>query len=169
VAITNFNVPLTHDLAGVPRPLDGNNDGLANFDIGAYELLLEAADSNSDGIPDGWTWKHGLNPTHPDLALGNPDGDAHTTSQEWVADTDPTSALSILRIAAILPGPQATLDYLSSSNRQYTLMCATNLADGSVWENVPGQVDVAGSGSLDSLTDTNEAAGRFYRVSVRVP
>jgi hypothetical protein len=169
VAITNFNVSLTNDLADVPRPLNGNNDGLANFDIGAYELLLEAADSNSDGIPDGWTWKHGLNPTHPDLALGNPDGDAHTTYQEWVADTDPTNALSIFRIAAILPGPQVTLDYLSSSNRQYTLMCATNLADGSVWENVPGQVDVAGSGGLDSLTDTNEAAGMFYRVSVQVP
>ena len=32
------------------------------FDLGAYEFLLPAADSNGDGIPDGWCDRFGFNP-----------------------------------------------------------------------------------------------------------
>ncbi len=31
-------VPLTTDQRGLPRPVDGNNDGIVNCDIGAVEL-----------------------------------------------------------------------------------------------------------------------------------
>ena len=37
------------DQDGIPRPLDGNGDGIAVVDMGAYEL---APDSDGDGIPD---------------------------------------------------------------------------------------------------------------------
>jgi len=168
-ALTNFSLAITNDLDGLPRPLDGNGDGLARFDIGAYENLLANADSNGDGIPDGWTWMHGLNPTDPSLATANPDSDAHTTFEEWVADTDPVNALSSFRIEAITASPSVALQFLGSSNRQYSLTCTTNLAFDSVWEDVPGQVDVPGSGGLDSLADTNGAAEEFYRVRVKVP
>jgi hypothetical protein len=169
LAVTNFVIGITDDFDGVPRPLDGNGDGLARFDIGAYEQLLPTADSNSDGIPDGWTWSYRLNPADPNLAAGNPDGDAHTTFQEWVADTDPTNALSCFRIEAIALGPPTTLQFSSSSNRYYTLTCTTNLPSDPLWQDVTGQVGVAGSGGLDSLTDTNAAAGKFYRIQVNTP
>jgi hypothetical protein len=168
-ALTNFSMAITNDLDDLPRPLDGNGDGLARFDIGAYEILLDSADSNGDGIPDGWTWMHRLNPTDPNLAADNPDGDAHTTFEEWVADTDPVNPLSSFRIEAIRANSSVTLQFFSSSNRQYSLTYTTNLAFDSVWENVPSQVDVAGSGGLDSLADTNGAAEKFYRVRVKVP
>ena len=168
-ALTNFSVAITNDLDGVPRPLDGNGDGLVRFDIGAYEQLLATADSNGDDIPDGWTWQFRLNPTDPNLAAGNPDGDPHTTFQEWVADTIPTNALSHFRIEEIASGPPTALQFISSSNRQYTLAYTTNLAAVPIWENVSGQVDIVGSGGLDSLADTNPATGKFYRVSVKTP
>jgi hypothetical protein len=158
-----------YDLDGVPRPLDGNGDGLARPDIGAYELLLPTADSNGDGIPDGWIWQFGLNPTDPTVAAGNPDGDPHTTLQEWIADTNPTNAFSLFRIEAIEPGPPVSVRFLSSTNRQYTLHSRTALADGPPWANVTGQTDLPGRGGMDSLTDTNHAAESFYRVSVRLP
>jgi hypothetical protein len=38
------------DLAGNPRILDGNNDGDARIDIGAYEYIHPSADGDEDGI-----------------------------------------------------------------------------------------------------------------------
>ena len=165
----NFNIGITNDFDGLPRPLDGNGDGVAGFDIGAHEFLLATADSNSDGIPDGWTWQYGLNPVDTSVAATNPDNDPYPTFQEWVADTDPTNALSFFRIAAISGGPPVSVEFLSSSNRHYTLLGSTNLDVIPAWTNVPGQVNVTGSGSIDTLNDTNAAPLRFYKVEVKVP
>jgi hypothetical protein len=35
---TDLSAIITNDLAGNPRPLDGNGDGIAKFDMGAYEF-----------------------------------------------------------------------------------------------------------------------------------
>jgi hypothetical protein len=167
--LANWTATPTNDLESVPRPLDGNGDGLARFDIGAYEFLLATADSNGDGIPDGWTWNYGLNPADPAVAGGNPDGDAQTTFEEWVADTNPTNAASHFRITGISAGPPVSVSFASSSNRQYTLLGATNLGGSNTFTAVPGQVNVPGNGGTRSLNDTNLGAQKFYRVGVRVP
>jgi parallel beta-helix repeat protein len=168
--LTNVNLIVSADFDGMPRPLDGTGNGEARFDIGAFEFLLATADSNGDGIPDGWLHRHGLNPTNPDVGSGDPDNDGLTTFQEWIADTDPTNPLSNFRIQAISNAPVPTLFFMTSSNRQYTLYYSTNLAIGSAgWTNVPGQVKVQGTGSLDSLADPDAAPEKFYRVGVELP
>jgi hypothetical protein len=167
---TNFSVSVTNDYDGVPRPLDGNGDGQARFDIGAFEFLLASADSNGDGIPDGWTWGYGLNPTDATIAAGDPDDDSQNTFDEWVADTNPTNASSYFRIETIADVPPVTVQFLSSSNRQYTLYYSADLVEtNTTWTNVAGQTGVFGNGSLNALTDTNTAPARFYRVGVKVP
>jgi hypothetical protein len=166
---SNWTASITNDYEGTPRPLDGNGDGLARFDIGAYEVLLPTADSNGDGIPDGWTQRYGFNPTDPAVASGNPDNDPHTTQQEWIADTDPTNALSYFRIESISNLPPVTVRVVSSALRQYSLLSSSGLEGATPFIPVPGQTNIAGSGGILTLTDTNAASAQFYRVQVKVP
>lgn len=166
---SNWTASITNDYEFVPRPLDGDGNGSARFDIGAYEFLLPGADSNGDGIPDGWTWQYRLNPASPATASANPDGDPHTTLEEWHADTNPTNAASFLRIQSYTAGPPASLEFLSSSNRLYTLLAATQLGGTNLLKPVPGQTDVPGNGGLKTLTDTNPAPAGFHQIRARVP
>jgi parallel beta-helix repeat protein len=165
---TNLSAILTSDFDGTPRPLDGNGDSLASFDMGAYEFLLPTADSNGDGIPDGWCRDHGFNPIDPNVAAGNPDNDPFTTGEEWTADTDPTNSSSFFRIIAISNQPPVTVHFQSSSNRVYTLLGTSNLTQAA-WSRLPGQTDVPGAGGPDALIDTNDAPRQFYRIEVKTP
>lgn len=47
-------MPDSEDREGVPRPLDGDNDGEAAVDMGCYEYVNPDADTDGDTIPDGW-------------------------------------------------------------------------------------------------------------------
>ena len=160
---TNLIARLNRDFDGIPRPLDGNGDGTPAFDMGAHEYLLPTADSNGDGIPDGWTWSYGLDPTDPNVGNGNPDQDPQTTYQEWVADTNPTNAASYFRISSISAGTTNAVGFLSSSNRNYTLEHTRQLPP--TWSPVGTK---RGRGGADSLPHTNGAQG-FYRIRVDVP
>jgi len=101
-AVTNdLNAIVIDDLEQVPRPLDGMGSGTARFDIGAYERLLPTADSNGDGIPDGWCQRYGLNPIAPNLANEDPDNDGQSNWQEYLAGTDPTNPASFFHLFGI--------------------------------------------------------------------
>ena len=171
--MTNLTFVVTNDLDGLPRPLDGDGDGTAAFDIGSYELLLATADSNGDGVPDGWYQGFGLNPVDPTIGANNKDNDVHSNRDEWVADTDPTDPDSFFKIESISVGPPVVIQYLSSSNRRYTLVYTPGLGDGDgssvVWTEVTGAVDQPGSGGLDSLTDSNVGDAGHYKVEVSTP
>jgi hypothetical protein len=166
--VTNFlALFVTNDLDRMPRPLDGNADAVSRMDMGAFELLSPMADSNGDGIPDGWCVRYGFNPIDPAIAGADPDRDLCTTREEYVADTNPTNALSCFHIEAISNGPPTTIQLLSSPIRQYTLLASPRL-DGA-WVPLAGQVHVAGNGGWLFLSDTNISGQSFYRVSVSVP
>jgi parallel beta-helix repeat protein len=154
----------------IPRPLDGNGDGMARYDLGAYEFLLATADSNGDTIPDGWVHGFGLSPIDPGVATGNPDGDAFTTLDEWIADTNPTNPQSRLRIVSFDFGPPFSLRFQSSAGRRYTLFSTSDLGPPTTWTPVPGQIRIPGTGGLDTLTDSGVAGSKkFYRLSAELP
>jgi hypothetical protein len=56
----------------------------------------------------------------------------------------------------------------ASAGRVYRLLYATNLVSG-VWTNLPGATWASGQAGQMSLSDTNAATARFYRVQVQVP
>lgn len=68
---------------------DSDSDSLTD----AYEILVlhtdpNDADTDGDGIPDGWEVAHGLNPLVDD-AGNDPDDDGFTNSQEYQNGTNP--------------------------------------------------------------------------------
>jgi T5SS/PEP-CTERM-associated repeat protein len=158
------------DIEGVPRPLDGNANGIPNWDIGAYEYVNASADSDLDTMRDAWELAHGLSPIDSSDGTANADGDPFSNADEHTADTDPRSPESYFHVDAISNLPPGRLVYvLSSSNRQYALRYCVNLASNQ-WPVVADQSNRVGVAGVLTLTDTNGAAGpRFYRVGVSVP
>lgn len=150
----NTYAPGPTDLDGNPRISGGR------VDLGAYEFQGQGL----SGLA-AWLWPFGL-PTDGSADAIDSDQDGLTNWQEWQADTDPTNALSVLRILSISAGPPVTVQFMSSSNCLYSLWLTTNLAEGS-WAELPSHIDVPGTGSLQGLCDTNAVSPRFYRVGVR--
>lgn len=123
----------------------------------------------AQGTPQGWLARYGLTGDFDAQELSDGDGDTFKAWKEYVADTDPTNALSFLRVTAISNGPPVSVAFEpASASRAYTLQGTTNLAGGA-WTDVPGQGPRPGAGGPDQMTDPAAAPARFYRVKVEVP
>ena len=137
--------------------------------MGCYEYDPATADSNGDGVPDWWYHQYGLSPTDPDTGLYDSDGDGPANGDEYVADTDPTDSNDFLVIDAVQRVASCSVVFDCSTGRVYSMQYRDDLLTGG-WAYVEGQAGVAGdpSGTL-VLSDTNEAALRYYRVQVEMP
>jgi hypothetical protein len=145
------------DLAGNPRIVG------TNVDLGAYEYPYTAA-----VVHGAWLRQFGL-PTDGSADLLDSDHDNAINKDEFYADTNPTNPVSVFGIEASSNHPPVTLYFHSSSNRVYTLNCATNLL-AAVWTNVPTQTRIPGNGTNQWLVETNDLSQpRFYRIGVDLP
>ena len=135
--------------------------------LGGQTLLRGMIASND--VPVWWLVNYQLTNDYDTAALGNQDGDAFTTDQEWIADTDPTNRNCFLRITGVEHTPPITVHFESSAARVYTMLRAANLSDDT-WTNVPGLGSRPGAGGMDHMQDTNAPTqGSFYRLRVSLP
>ena len=128
------------DFDSVPRPLDGNTNGLAVCDMGAFEFAHPQADT---------------------------DGDRMLDPAEIIAGTDPTDPSAWLRVSVRLLSLEgvAALEWLSVTGRTYCVEHEPALAPPGSWQ--PLATNLAGSGTLLEWRDSaGAAAARFYRVGV---
>lgn len=122
-----------------------------------------------DGMEDAWQARYfgEENPAaRPD---SDPDGDHVDNGPEYVADTDPTDALSFFTITRAVRLDGFGVFFQSSASRRYTLFTASDPALGP-WTAVPSQSDIPGTGAEQSLVDPAPVGPpRFHRLGVRIP
>jgi hypothetical protein len=120
------------------------------------------ADFDRDGIPDVVENGLGLSPTNPADGALDLDGDGMSNRAEYIAGTDPTNALSYLRIDQ---GPgAATVRVAAVSNRTYTVQFTDNLNSG-VWRRL-ADIVARTTNRVETFTDPTWTTNRFYRVAV---
>jgi PKD domain len=147
-----------------PTDLDDNARVVSGtVDMGAWEFQ-----GTGSIISYSWLQQYGL-PTDGSADYLDPDHDGLNNWQEWMAGTNPTNALSGLKItSAISSDPGFVVTWQSENTRVYYIQRSVRLAQpafSTIESNIVGQAGTT------SYTDTTaEGAGPFfYRVGVRVP
>ena len=141
------------DLDGNPR-VSG-----ASVDMGAYEF-------QGVGAFVAWLQDYAL-PTDGTAHFTDPDGDGYNNYQEYRCGTDPTNALSALRLLPPAPvGTNLTLAWPSATGRSYCLDYSPDLSATPRF--LPLATNLPGGTGTTTFTLTNPAAAplRFYRVGV---
>lgn len=142
------------DLDGLPRIVGGT------VDIGAYEFQSPAST-----LSYAWAQQYGL-PTDGSADTTDADGDNVNNFGEFKSGTNPTNALSVLKLNSPAPGISGFIvTWQSVSGVLYYVQRSTNLADG-FSTIVSNRVGSAGSTSYADTTATNKVP-HFYRVGVQ--
>lgn len=157
------------DLDGNPRPLKGGAGATAGVDIGAYEFVDEAADTDGDGLPDGWELTGRLNPTVAtgrDGAAGDPDRDGMSNADEYAAATDPSDPLSSLRVTSLDAGTDSVSVSWSGGQQAWQCLERAEALLGAgmkwsvLWSNAPP--NAVATNFTDVSATTNKSY--FYRI-----
>jgi hypothetical protein len=150
------HVPTGPDLEGNPRISGGT------VDIGAYEFQ-----SPSSVLSYAWAQQYGL-PTDGSADFVDADGEGANNWQEWRADTIPTNAACVLRMATVTnEATGLNVSWESVATRSYWLERAEDMgavpAFQTIATNLPG---VAGSSTYNDTSATNGGT-YYYRVGVQ--
>jgi len=151
-----------HD--GTPRPLDGSADDTPVPDMGAYEFVHAAADSDGDMLRDS----DEIDVYRTDPTMRDTDRDRMDDGREIMAGTDPLDKSSVLRIThwiVTTNGTNVVISWGTVPARHYSVYAATNLRQGA-WTPLG---EVVGSGGTHSFTSSLPANPAFYRVAVETP
>jgi hypothetical protein len=133
-------------------------------DMGADEFQLPTST-----ISYAWLQQYDL-PIDPLTDTADPDGDGLNNWQEWRCATDPTNALSILRLLTpVTAGTHVTVSWQSVFGMNYFLERSTNLAASPLF--TPLATNIVAESSTITYADTNALGSGpfFYRVGVNAP
>ena len=143
--------------------LDTDGDGVGDNSDPFPNNALYSVDSDSDGIPDAWETKYGLDPNDPSDATSDRDNDGVSALDEFLAGTIPSGSLDIdgnenydaLTDGLLLLRGMFGLDGSA-------LITGTIASDAAYTESVDIEsriamlgdlADIDGNGEIDALTD----------------
>lgn len=131
----------------------------------AVESVSAGADTDGDGIPDGWELFY-----FGDLSVAGADRDfdqdGQTDWEEYAADTDPADPgdrFEILGLSRNDEQPSATVTWRSKPTRQYQLEVRPSLGTSSSWTD-SGLGRQNADGLQTSRTIASDEPIRFFRI-----
>jgi hypothetical protein len=131
------------------------------------DWLQPGPDSDRDGLPDDWEREHGES-LRVLSGAGDNDEDGFTNQEEYVADTNPLSASSNLRItgfSADRAGTVGTITWLSRPTRQYFVRLRNALETGNWVDSglglIPGD---GGTSTTRTVTAERPELRQFFAV-----
>ena len=137
-------------------------------------ILNPGADSDGDGIPNGYELAHGLDPLNPADASADNDGDGFSNLQEYLAGTDPNSAAStpFRNVSIVHQGNNVVLTWTTAGGTTNQVQATSGTSNGSYatngFANLSSQIVIGGSSLITTnYTDVGGATNkpsRFYRV-----
>lgn len=123
------------------------------------------SDDDDDGMTDDYENRYSLDPKDENDANDDDDNDTISNLGEFVADTVPTNGESFLRVDDISINSPVVVTFPSTNTRIYSLRYASNLLENT-WIEVG--TNEPGLNGTTSITDTNEANLRHYRIGVQL-
>jgi len=151
------------------------SDGMTSSQTATMNLFVEAPpDLDADGLPDEWESEYGVN--EPDT---DPDGDGQSNLAEYLANTNPTNAASVLSITGLVGETNGSFNLMWNSvgGTRYRLLYSDSLDNGlsggfrEIVRDLASEMDPGPYGAPSSrvCTDTSAStnkAGRSYRIKV---
>ncbi|MBI1839549.1 MAG: lamin tail domain-containing protein [Verrucomicrobia bacterium] len=126
--------------------------------------LTVLADGDGDGVPDVWESQFGFNLKDSSDGAADADHDGMSNLAEYIAGTDPTNALSYLKIDAIEVGLATKLSFSAVSNKTYTVQYRDRLDPGP-WIKL-ADVPAGATTHTETVMDPAPATRRYYRLVV---
>jgi hypothetical protein len=132
--------------------------------LSSEAIITYVTDTDGDGIPDWWEAAYGFDTNTTNEADLDLDNDKMSNRAEYIAGTDPADPQSCLKVEPLTGAPSATvISFLAVSNRTYTLERSEDVG-GTSWTRF-ADVPAHTTNRVATLTDTNAAAGTFYRLA----
>ena len=125
--------------------------------------LTVLPDADGDGIPDAWELQYGMNTTNGLAPNADNDGDGMSNRDEYVAGTDPTNALSFLKVELAATPGTAVVNFGAISNKTYSVLFSQRPAGGT-WTKL-ADVLARATNRVEVVPDPGWTTNRFYRIA----